>query len=208
MSKLYPWHSPLNLKRSYCPRQKHHAYRQFLLKNTLGRYTFNMKLIQTLLLAAMAGLCFSASAQWQWIDKDGHKVFSDRAPPPDILDKNIVKRPGGRGPKVTLPADIDETAASTTAPASAGKPTGLDKELEAKKKQAQEAELAKRKADEERVAKAKIENCARAKQAKATFDSGARVGRINAAGQQEVMDEAARAEEMARIQGIMARDCR
>jgi hypothetical protein len=169
-----------------------------------------MKLIQTLLLAAMAGLCFSASAQWQWIDKDGHKVFSDRAPPPDILDKNIVKRPGGRGPKVTLPADIDETAAAATAPASAstGKPTGLDKELEAKKKQTQEAELAKRKADEERVAKAKIENCARAKQAKATFDSGTRVGRINAAGQQEVMDDAARAQEMVRIQGIMARDCR
>ena len=169
-----------------------------------------MKLTHAFLLAAMAGLCFSASAQWQWIDKDGHKVFSDRAPPSDILDKNIVKRPGGRTPKVSLPADTEDNAASPLAPASssAGKPTALDKELEAKKKQTQEAELAKRKADEERVAKAKIENCARAKQAKATFDSGAQVGRINAAGQQEVMDEAARAQEMVRIQGIMARDCK
>jgi hypothetical protein len=37
-------------------------------------------------------------AQWQWIDKDGRKVYSDRSPPSDIQEKNILKRPAA--PKI------------------------------------------------------------------------------------------------------------
>ena len=86
--------------------------------------------------------------------------------------------------------------------------TPIDKELEAKKKQAAEAEAAKRKAEEEKIMKAKIENCARAKQAKAGFDSGIRISRINSAGEREVMDDAARAAELKRIQTIMESECK
>ncbi len=180
-------------------------------------YTLTMKLIQTLLVVALTGLSFSASAQWQWIDKDGHKVFSDRAPPTDILDKNILKRPGNYKPPVAPAGDAAvgtegaasaPQAAAPVVPVSGPKTGGLDKELEAKKKQALEAEAAKKKAAEEQVTKAKVENCARAKQAKITFDSGVRVSRTNAAGEREVMDEAARTEEMKRIQGMITRDCK
>lgn len=170
-----------------------------------------MKMIRTLLVSALAGLCFAASAQWQWIDKDGHKVFSDRAPPADIQEKNILKRPGNRKLPMTVTPDTasetDAPAAAPLIPASAAKTSGLDKELEAKKKQAADAEAAKRKAAEAEVTKAKVENCARAKQAKATFDSGVRVGRTNAAGEREIMDEAARAAEIKRINAILVRDC-
>ncbi len=181
-----------------------------ILKLPSGRYTLRMKTLQKLLFVALAGLCLPAFAQWQWIDKDGRKVFSDRAPPPDIQEKNILKRPGGRVPAVTMPAEIVDDAVLPPVAGSAptAKPTGLDKDLEARKKQALEAEQAKRKVEEEQATKARIENCARAKQAKATYESGARIGRINSAGQQEVMDEVTRAEEMKRIQGIIARDCR
>ena len=175
-----------------------------------GRYTLRMKMLQLILMAAVAGVCFSASAQWQWIDKDGRKVFSDRAPPPEILEKNIVKRPAGRSPPATLPSDVadDTTTPPVSAPPTVGKTTGLDKDLETKKKQAQDAEQAKRKADEERVARERIENCVRAKQAKATYESSGPIARINAAGQREIMDEAARAGELKRIQAIMASDCK
>ena len=47
-----------------------------------------------LLLIAACSLSLSAAAQWQWIDKDGRKVFSDRPPAADIKDKDIVKQPG------------------------------------------------------------------------------------------------------------------
>jgi hypothetical protein len=86
--------------------------------------------------------------------------------------------------------------------------SGVDKDLQEKKKQAEDAEAAKKKVEEEKVLKARVENCARAKQAKATFDSGVRVARQNDKGEREVMDDAARATETKRIQSIIDSDCR
>jgi hypothetical protein len=181
-----------------------------------GRYTLTMKMFRTLTAAALFGLCFSASAQWLWIDKDGHKVFSDRAPPADILEKNILKRPGGIRPvPVATPDAADPDAApaatATSAPAvpvSGVKSAGVDKDLEAKKKLAKEAEAAKRKAVEDQFAKDKAENCARAKEAKGTYESGARVAKVNAAGERVFLDDAARAQELKRIQDIVSKDCK
>lgn len=165
-----------------------------------------------LFLAAVLALSVTGTwAQWQWLDKDGRKVFSDRAPGSDIPEKSILKRPGGQRATAAAPAISAEASGTPAAPAlpsSAAKGAGVDKELEAKKKQAEDAEAAKRKTEEERVAKAKIENCARAKQAKAAFDSGIRLSRTNAAGEREVMDDAARAAEAQRIQGIINTDCK
>ncbi len=173
-----------------------------------------MKMLKTLLTLSLLCACTLAAAQWQWLDKDGRKVYSDRAPPPDITEKNILKRPSGSTAAVVINTD-DGTAASAAATGSPikaatgakGQGSGVDKELEAKKKQAEDAEAAKKKAEEDRITKAKIENCARAKQAKTGLDSGIRISRINTAGEREVMDEAARAAEAKRIQGIMATDC-
>jgi len=166
-------------------------------------------------LAAILALSVTGTwAQWQWVDKDGRKVFSDRAPGSDIPEKNILKRPSGQRSTPSVPAvSAEASAPQTTAPApalssSAAHGSGVDKELEAKKKQTADTEAAKRKAEEERVAKAKAENCARAKQAKAAFDSGVRVSRTNAAGEREVMDDSARAAEAQRIQGIINADCK
>lgn len=171
-----------------------------------------MKMIHLLLMVALTGLGGAASAQWQWIDKDGHKVFSDRAPPIEIPDKNILKRPGSRAPSLPSTdagaASDADLASAASAPLPVKPPAGLDKELEAKKKQAQDAETAKRKAAEEAATRARIENCARAKQAKTTFESGIRVVSTNAAGEREYMDDAAREQELKRINGVIARDCR
>ena len=174
-----------------------------------------MKMLKNLFALGLLCVCTLAVAQWQWLDKDGRKVFSDRAPPPDILEKNIIKRPGGRNalPVMSAAADAVDGTAPTGQPAAANRPavpasgTGLDKELEAKKKQAADAEAAKKKIEEEKVTRAKIENCARAKQAKASLDSGARIGRVNASGEREVLDDGARAAEGKRIQAIMTSDC-
>ena len=152
----------------------------------------------------------AASAQWQWLDKEGRKVYSDRAPSADVPDKSILKRPGPRVPSTAAeepasPAATAPVAAASAAQSSASAPklSGVDKELAEKKKKAEEAEVAKRKAAEEKILKAKIESCARAKQAKAGFDSGVRIARINEKGEREVMDDAARAAEVKRIQSIM-----
>jgi len=157
-------------------------------------------------------MTFSAAAQWQWLDKDGRRVFSDRSPPSDIPEKNILKQPAGSKRTTTL-AVTDATVAPTALPASqpAGnvpKLSGKDPQLAAKKKQAEEEEAAKKKADEDKLAKVKAENCARAKDGLTTFESGARVAVRNAKGEREIMDDAPRAVEVKRLQGIVSTECR
>jgi len=172
-----------------------------------------MKILSALLTLALVGVCSTAMAQWQWLDKDGRKVFSDRSPPPDVLEKDIIKRPGGvLKPSVAKDTGSNDsvTAGTADAPATRSTPltTGVDKDLEAKKKQAADAEAAKRKAEEDRVTKARVENCARAKQSLSTFDSGLRISRTNASGEREVMDDTSRAVERARVQGLVESECK
>jgi hypothetical protein len=146
-----------------------------------------------------APLCF---AQWQWVDKSGHKVFSDQPPSADVPADKILKSPGNR------PIDVTPEAPAPQAAASAPKVSGKDKELEDKKKQAQAAQDEKKRAQEEEVAKARAENCSQAKRAKATLDSGVRLAQVNAKGEREIMDDTQRAAEARRLDAAIARDCK
>ena len=192
-------------------------------KSHRRRYTgrMHLKLASRTLILVLCGMAFAvtASAQWQWIDKDGRKVFSDRSPPPDILDKNILKQPAGskRPPaapamEASVAAATDNAAAASPAKAasSANAPrlSGKDAQLEAKKKQAEEEEAARKKAEDEKIAQAKAANCERAKRALTAFDSGARISTTNAKGEREIMDDKARAAETKRLQDIAASDCK
>jgi hypothetical protein len=179
------------------------------------RYTVGMKLIQTLIFCAACVLSLSATAQWQWLDRDGRTVFSDTPPPVDIPEKNILRQPRGRAKISGVPTAApgqDATGAATQADGSAAKPVGADKELLDKKKQvekqAADAAAAKRKAEEERVAKTQADNCARAQQAKAGLDSGMRMARTNEKGEREIYDETMRAEEAQRLQGVINENCK
>jgi hypothetical protein len=177
------------------------------------RYTSHMKLTQILCTAALLCASVSTFAQWQWIDKDGRKVYSDRPPPTDVADKNILKRPAGMQSKPVVaeqeaPNSASVTPSTSTKPSAPAAGAGVDKELEAKKKALADAEAAKKKAEEEKIAKARADNCARAKQAKAALDSGIRMSQVNASGEREIMDEGARAAEGKRLQGIINSDCK
>ena len=159
-------------------------------------------LLLTGLLLAFSTL---AMAQWQWIDGTGRKVFSDTPPPANIPDKNILKKPGSG---MTLPAVNAEPAAAevTGAPAAPQIPA-RDSELEARKKQAEQAEEAKKKAEMERVARARADNCERARKAKITMDSGVRLTTTNAKGEREIMDDKAKAAETQRMEAIIRNEC-
>ena len=175
-----------------------------------------MKFLHWLVLGCVCALPLSASAQWQWIDKNGKKVFSDQAPPPDVPDKNILRRSGSAPPaRTNVDATATDGAASDAAGATppkardaAGKPTGVDKALEEKTKKAEAEEKAKQAAEDAKFAKAKADNCAIARQGKATVDSGMRVASLNAQGEREIMDDTARAAEQKRLQTIIDSDCK
>ena len=185
-----------------------------------------MKLVLRQLLSGCLGCCLllplAAQAQWQWIDKSGKPVFSDTAPPPDIPEKNIQRRgnlpPPRPNPAIVLPdgdgASTDNNgnktqsakAPSSSAPAPEAKPR-VDKELDEKIKKQEEAEKAKKAAEAQKLAQAKAENCGRARQAKATYDSGIRVARLNAQGEREIIDDNTRAQEQKRLQSVIDSDC-
>lgn len=157
----------------------------------------------------LLGVNSLAFGQWQWLDKNGRKVFSDRAPPPEVPDKSILKRPTPvPQPDAATGTRDNDTAAPVPPPVPVPAPvSGLDKELEAKKKQTAEAEAAKRKAIEDANARVRADNCKLAKQAKANYDAGLRIGRTNANGEREFLDDTARAAERKRIQSAIETEC-
>lgn len=172
-----------------------------------------MKFLLSLLLGSICLLPLAADAQWQWIDKNGKKVFSDQPPPTDIPEKNIVRRagpPARTGSGVAAPegtATTDKGAEAPVAPGAPKAPT-VDKDLEEKTKKAEADEKAKQAAEAAKLAKAKAENCSRARESKATMDSGMRIARVNAKGEREILDDNQRVAEQRRLQSVIDSDCK
>lgn len=171
------------------------------------------RLLALVLAAALPALC---SAQWRWIDKNGQAVFSDQPPPSDVPPGKIIRQPGARSrtaPEAAAPAEPASRPAqpprvAASGASSAKAPGGKDKELQEKKKQVEAAEEEKKKAQEEENARLRADNCTRAKQSKASFDSGVRITRMNDKGEREVLDDAQRASEVKRLEAVIARDCK
>lgn len=161
-------------------------------------------------LALFCALPLVATAQWQWIDRNGQKIFSDSPPPPDVPESKILKRPGVRPtPSVALVpasgASGARPAASAAASAASRPASNASAAAEAQK---QAAEAAAKKAADEKLAKDKAENCARAKQALATLNTGQRVRQTNAKGEMEYMTDEQRTVESKRLQGMVGSDCK
>ena len=162
-----------------------------------------MHILKFTLIAAIACCSVPAMAQWQWIDGQGQKVFSDRAPPADIPAKNILRQPGGGSAKTV-------TAEAAPAPAAAPKPAaeqGVDKGLQEQKRKQEALDAEKAQADKAKREQQRQENCNRAKQAKGTLNSGRLLSSVNAKGERGFMDEATRDAETKRADDVISSDC-
>ena len=73
---------------------------------------------------------------------------------------------------------------------------------------AEQEQAARQKAEDARLAAARAENCRRARSHAAALESGQRIARFNAQGEQEVLDDAGRADELRRAREVIASDCR
>ncbi|WP_460481293.1 DUF4124 domain-containing protein [Comamonas humi] len=175
-----------------------------------------MKLLAFVWPALFAVTSTCAMAQWQWLDKDGHKVFSDRPPPADVPEKRIVSRPKGYGSLAGIKSSGTATglqeAASPEAdakPAAApvDKAAGKDKELEAKKLAAEKAEADKKRDQEARNQAVKADNCQRARQAQSMFATGRAIRMPNEQGQMVYLNDAQRADEVQRVDQAIASNC-
>jgi hypothetical protein len=155
-----------------------------------------------LVVLACAALPAQAQTQWKWRAADGRVIYSDRPPPSDVAEKDILGRPSGaRRYLSSAPALVPvETAGAPAIKAS-------DPQLEARKREADQAEKARQKAEEERVARQKAENCTRARSYAKSLEDGIRIARSNEKGENEILSDAARAQELARAQQVIAADC-
>ena len=172
-----------------------------------------LALRKTLIATGLLCLATSSMAQWQWVDRSGRKVFSDRPPPAEVPARNIVKRPGNASVPITIVSNDGDAAPDTAKPAADAAPqaaASAPRPTAAQQKQQQEEEArqtAQRKAEEARIAKAKEENCQRARTALATLKTGVRLSTVNAKGEYAVMDANARATEEARLNEAVAANC-
>lgn len=156
-----------------------------------------------------------AAAQWQWRGKDGSMNVSDRPPPRDVPDKDILKRPGtdaSRAAPATATAAAAAASAASAAPVSgrpaSAPPTALERETQAKRRAAEQELAAKNKAEEEKSAERRAINCRGARGNLATLESGIRIARTNEKGEREFLDDSNRASEMRRAREVIASDCR
>ncbi len=143
-----------------------------------------------------------ADAQWVWRDKDGQVNASDRPPPRDIAAKDIITRPTPEPRRSAAPL-IAASGAAASAPASA-----LERELQARKRAAEQEQAAKARADDERTAAVRADNCRSARSQMSALESGQRITRINDKGEREVLDDRGLADEQRRTRDAISANCR
>ena len=161
-----------------------------------------------LAVACLATLPSPADAQWRWRDKAGQINASDRPPPRDVLDKDILERPAPEVRRQAVAPAASAPGAGAPALAPAAAPTALEREVQARKRAAEQEQSATAKAEEARVATLRADNCRAARGQFAALESGQRMARTNDKGEREVLDDKGRAEEQRRASEVMASDCR
>jgi hypothetical protein len=158
-----------------------------------------------------------ANAQWVWTDQNKVRHASDRPPPPEVPEKDIIQRPRNLPPPKAPPAAAANVAALPASAASAPSDKVADAQqqqqrsdpaLEAKRRAAEQEKKAAADAEQQRINAARAENCGRAKNYLQTLESGIRIQRTSPQGEREFVDDAQRAQETQRAKDAIARDCR
>ena len=167
--------------------------------------------VRVALACGLVALCAAfasppAAAQWKWRDANGVQ-YSDRPPPPSVAEKDIISRPPGARRPVEAAVVAAPSASAASGPGAGGTAKAADPKLEAKKREAEEKKAAEKKAEDEKLAKERTENCTRARGYLRTLEDGMRIARVNDKGEREVLDDAQRAQEVARAKDVIATDC-
>ena len=170
-----------------------------------------------LLAVSMAALTCSmpAAAQWAWRDAAGRMVYSDQPPPKSVPAKDITRQPGASASRpgtaaetqVEVPAEARAQTEATRPATRPATPTVADREIESRRRQQQLAEVEKKAADEEGRKAQAAENCERLRGYLRALEGGFRIARIDAAGKQQILDDAARAAELERTRAQIEQQC-
>lgn len=156
-----------------------------------------MKTLYSSLFLSLTLISGTCSAQWLWIDVNGTKVYSDQAPPSNIPDKNVLKKPNSFTP---LPLEQTQSGQSKDKKEAKTVSSSASASADSKLSEAQKAQAEKQKM-------AKAERCKNAKKDLVALNSGVRISSFNDKGEREFMDDKKRAEETKTKQKTVEADC-
>lgn len=160
---------------------------------------------KVLMLVALAIAAPVWAQIYEWRDAQGNRNYSDR--PPAGVDAKPIR--SQKAPAPSPKAESPEPAGSTAQPpATSAAPKSIaEQNLEFQKRRAEEAE-AKEQAEQERLrAEEKRIACDQTRSNLAALESGQRVRRMNAQGEQEFLDDATRATEIERSRALLRANC-
>lgn len=151
---------------------------------------------------ALLALTSVAQAQWKWKDADGRVQYSDRPPPPNVADKDILLRPSN-AQRLTSPSMPAAAASDAASAASATAPARAASEVSSREKVERE-----RKAQEDKArADMMSENCRQAQTQMRVLESNVRLRAGSQGGESQPMTEAMRAEKMRQMQTMISANC-
>ncbi len=156
----------------------------------------------TLILAPLA-----AQAQvYQWKDASGKTVVSDTPPPGNSRSMRSLSNGG----TIEKAAQLQSagTPAPTSPPAETSPKTVADRELEYRKRQQENKEKAEKLAKETENETRKQKACEQVRRQLAVAQSGRPIVTIGDNGEQQVMNDSARSEEIERMNQQIGENCR
>lgn len=156
-----------------------------------------MRKILLLLAFTAAAASGAAQAQIKCWNQDGKRVCGD-TPPPGA--KVTTMRGAASGPAEPAPAPAGKDAKQ-------GPLTPAEQEQAYRKKQADSKKAAEKQAAENKAAEAKRYNCAQAREAVTTYESGQRVMRVRPDGERYFLDDAQIAQELAKSRQLVQENC-
>jgi hypothetical protein len=146
-------------------------------------------MMRLLVLGSMLVFTAVAFAQmYRWVDKDGRVHYTATPPPPGVKARTLQA-------PAAPPAPDDAAKDAGARDARKGPLTPAEQEQEFRKRQLEAQKAREKEALAAKEAEAKQENCARAREALRTFESGQRVSRTDAKGERYYLDDDARARE-------------
>jgi len=170
------------------------------------------KLRARFMMLALLGLVLStpALAQWKWRDAQGQVLYSDRAPPQSVPEKDILQSPAAVTRRIrvisSLPLGASAPAETASQP-KAKSESKADAEAEARRNKTEQEQAAKLRADEQKNAAARAENCNQARSYLRSLEGGMRIARTKENGEREILDDKQRAFEIQRARNVMKSDC-
>jgi hypothetical protein len=150
---------------------------------------------------------------YKWVDKDGKVQYTDTPPPVDakVTPKKLDVRPAS-GAAEAAPAKADPAKKGNEKDAAKpqpGKPLTLEeRNKESEKRRTEQAEAEKKAAEQAKVDKANQERCKEATRYLRDLETGRPFSTTDDSGERKMLDDNARAAEIARARSVMSESCK